>query len=122
MVQVPPFILKRLYVRGSLHAVETGFSFDVVNQLGVGYAWEMLPVTLDGVPQPLAQTYFRQPDGTQIAFSDVSEALPFTLEMGGHLTIGVEGVTVTPGPHKVGMGFVVRGIGPLSFEVNEIVT
>jgi hypothetical protein len=121
MVQVPAFILKRLYVRGSLRPTETGFAFDVENQLGAGYAREMLPVTLDGAAQPLTQSFFRRPDGVQIAFSDVSEAVPFTLEMGGQLTILVEGAMVTPGKHKVGMGFVVRGIGPLSFEASDIV-
>ncbi len=121
MVQVPSFLLKRLYVRGSLQPTANGFSFDVANQLGSGYAREMLPVTLDGAALPMTKTYFRRPDGVQIAFSDVSEAVPFTLEMGGHLTILVEETNLSSGKHKVGMGFVVRGIGPLSFDVTEIV-
>ena len=120
MVSVPGFLLKRLYVKGSLRATADGFEFDVANQLGSGYARQMLPVTLDGRQFPLEQTYFRRGDGQDIRFSDVSAEQPFTLEVGKRLVIGVHGTTLEPGPHKVGLGFVVQGIGPLSFEVSDI--
>ena len=121
MVTVPAFLLKRLYVKGSLRPTPDGFEFRVENKLGSGYATEMLPVTLDGEPFPLEQSYFR-PDGEdEVRFSEGGSDKPFTLEVGKGLTIGVHG-TPPPiaGPHKVRLGFVVQGIGPLSFEVSDI--
>ncbi len=119
-MKVPSFILRQLYVKGSLRATDQGFAFEIANKLGSGYSREMRPVTLDGVAFPLEQTFFRPPDGVEIAFSDVSDAMPFTLEMGKTLTILVEGAALTPGKHKVGMGFVVKGIGELSFDVTDV--
>ena len=127
MVSVPAFLLKRLYVKGSLTATADGFEFRVENKLGSGYSVEMMPVTLDGQSFPQDQTYFRHEEspssggGRTVLFSQVSAENPFTLEMNKGLTIGVHGATLAPGPHKVGMGFVVQGIGPLKFDVSDVV-
>jgi hypothetical protein len=122
MVTVPVFLLKRLYVKGSLRATADGFEFRVFNQLGSGYATEMFPVTLDGQAFPLDQTYFRPDDGPEIRFSEVGFEQAFTLDVGKGLTIGAHShEPLMPGPHKVGLGFVVQGIAPLSFEVADVV-
>lgn len=121
MVSVPAFLLKRLYVKGSLTATADGFEFRVENKLGSGYAVEMMPVTLDGQSFLTENTYFRHEDGREILFSQVSAEVLFTLEMNKGLTIGVRGAELAPGPHKIGMGFVVQGIGPLQFEVSDMV-
>ncbi len=121
MVSVPAFLLKRLYVKGSLAATRDGFQFRVENKLGSGYAIEMMPVTLDGQSFSADRSFFQYDDGHEILFSQVSAQNPFTLEMNRGLTIGVRGAELGPGPHKVGMGFVVQGIGPLKFEVSDVV-
>ena len=120
MVAVPGFLLKRLYVKGSLKATADGFEFRVHNQLGSGYANQMLPVTLDGQKHPLGKTYFRREGEGEILFTDVSAQRPFALQVGKDIFIGVHGSELEPGAHKVGMGFIVQGIGPLSFEVSDI--
>jgi len=48
MVQVPPFLLRRLYVKGSLRNTPEGFQFQLKNTLGAGYAEKLLPLTIDG--------------------------------------------------------------------------
>ena len=120
MVSVPSFILKRLYVRGSLIRTADGFEFTVRNQLGSGFADEMLQVTLDGQPFPLEECYFRTEQGDEQSFSDVSSERPLALEMNRSLFFGVRGAHLASGPHKVGLGFVAHGIGPLKFEVADI--
>ena len=80
MVQVPPFLLRRLYVKGSLHNTADGFQFQLKNTLGAGYAQELLPLTIDGKELPKEDCYFSL--GEEPApFSSVSEATPFTLAM-----------------------------------------
>ena len=122
MVTVPAFLLKRLYVKGSLKPTADGFEFRVLNKLGSGYATEMLPVTLDGTEFPQEQSYYRPDDGDEVRFSEVGTGKTLTLEVGKGLTIGVHDAPApAPGPHKVGLGFVVQGISALSFEVADVV-
>ena len=79
-MKVPPFLLRRLYVKGSLTATADGFTFQLENKLGSGYAKRMLPLTLDGEPLDLAASTF-EIDGEETAFDAVSESVPFTLAM-----------------------------------------
>jgi hydroxymethylglutaryl-CoA reductase (NADPH) len=122
MVTVPAFLLKRLYVKGSLKPTADGFEFRVENKLGSGYATQMLPLALDGVAFPLEQCYYCPDDGEETRYSDVTPERTMTLEMGKGMTMGVHGgASLAPGPHKVGLGFVVQGISTLSFEVADVV-
>jgi len=120
MILVPSFLLKRLYVKGSLRNNEQGFQFELKNTLGSGYGNELLPLTLDGKELPKESSYFI-PDGEEVTFSAVSKDRPFTLPMNKTLTILVKGVTLSEGPHKIGLSFVAAGLGKLGFEVTDVV-
>lgn len=85
MVTVPGFLLKRLYVKGSLKTTANGFEFCVRNQLGSGYATEMLPVTLDGLSFPLDQTYFKLPSIPPVG----RRSCPKILRATGHPQVGM---------------------------------
>lgn len=118
MVSVPGFLLRRLYVKGSLRATDEGLSFELRNSLGSGYARSMRPVTLDGEEAPMERTTFTV-DGAAIAFSDVSAEIPFTLAMNRTTTIAVSGVAPAPGAHTIGMAFEVQGLGVLRFDFTD---
>ena len=118
MVSVPGFLLRRLYVKGSLRATDDGLSFELRNSLGSGYARSMLPLTVDGEEAPMERTTFSV-DGTTIAFSDVSAEVPFTLAMNRTTTIAVSGVVPAPGAHTIGMAFEVQGLGVLRFDFTD---
>ena len=121
MISVPAFLLKRLYVKRSLRNNEKGFQFEMENKLGSGYGNELFPLTLDGQEIPLESSYFIL-DSNETPFSEVSRDKPFTLPMNKTLTIGVIGMTLTDGTHKMGMSFAVEGLGKLGFEVTDIVS
>jgi hydroxymethylglutaryl-CoA reductase (NADPH) len=122
MVTVPAFLLKRLYLKGSLKPTPDGFEFRVENKLGSGYATQMLPLTLDGTEFSLEQSYFLPDGGEEVRFCDVNTERTMTLEVGRGLTMGVHGAApLAAGPHKVGLGFVVQGLNALSFEVSDVV-
>ncbi len=120
-MQVPPFLLRRLYVKGSLKNVDDGFEFQLSNTLGSGYAQAMLPLAIDGEELPLEHSFFFL-DGRKIRFTDVTEAQPFTLAINTTTVIRAEGRTLTPGPHRIRIGFVVLGLGPMEFEVTDTVS
>ena len=117
---VPAFLLRRLYVRGSLRHTEHGFEFDIKNTLGGGYAQGMLPLKIDGAEVPLEEAAFRHGEAF-VPFSAVSKERPFTLALNLTTTIRVDGRSLAEGNHKIEMGFVVVGLGRLSFDVTDYV-
>lgn len=121
MISVPSFLLKRLYVKGSLRNNSDGFQFEIENKLGSGYGNELKPLTLDGQPIPLEKSSFQQ-DSSEIPFSEVSRDRPFTLPLNKRLIVKVKGITIDEGIHKIGMSFVTEGLGKLGFEVTDAVT
>lgn len=119
-MQVPSFLLRRLYVKGSLRSVDGGFAFDLKNSLGSGYAEQVLPLTLDGEDLPLSSTRF-DVDGQTTRFDEVSGARPMTLGMNRTVTISVDGRALAPGKHKLGIGFIVAGMGRMEFDVTDAI-
>jgi hypothetical protein len=120
VITVPGFLLRRLYVKGSLCATPEGLSFQIKNSLGSGYARGMLPLSLDGVEIPMEDSHFTVDDRT-VSFSEVTKDVPFTLAMNRATTITATGISLTPGTHKVGMAFDVQGLGTLRFDFTDVV-
>jgi hypothetical protein len=119
-MQVPAFLLRRLYVKGSLRNENGGFAFDLKNSLGSGYAESVLPLTIDGAEVPRASaTFFVEGEG--VRFDEISSDKPMTLGMNKLVTITVDGQTLEAGKHKIGIGFVVTGMGKMAFDVTDAI-
>ena len=67
---------------------------------------------------PLESSFFVQ-QGERIGFSEVSKDRTFALAMNTDIEIGVDGVALGDGPHKIGMGFDVPGMGTLRFDFTD---
>jgi len=119
-ITVPGFLLKRVYSKGSLKNNDNGFQFELKNSLGSGYAKELFPLTLDGEEVPKEKSFFML-DGKEISFTEVSAETPFTLTKNKAAVILVRGDKLATGAHKLGISFVVQGIGKLQFEVTDTV-
>ncbi|MCH8190790.1 MAG: hypothetical protein IIC80_05480 [Chloroflexi bacterium] len=115
-MKVPAFLLKRLFVKGSLRNTSGGFEFKLKNQLGSGYAYGLLPLIVDGEEVPADRSTFSI-NGKTMTFTEVSKESPASLAMNKEATIAVEGQTLAPGAHKVKMGFIVTGLGELRFDL-----
>ncbi|MEE9285010.1 MAG: DUF6379 domain-containing protein [Dehalococcoidia bacterium] len=120
-MKVPAFLLRRLFVKGSLQNTPGGFEFKLKNSLGSGYANGMLPLMVDGEEIP-AETSTFSVDGKTLVFPEVTRESPATLAMNKEVTIAVQGRKLAPGPHKVNMGFIVTGLGELRFDLVDSVT
>lgn len=119
MVTVPAFLLRRLYVKGSLSNSKAGVEFQLLNRLGSGYARRLLPLTLDGREIPCENCSFSV-DGDWFSFDKVSNDLPFTLDMNKVTTISIAGEHLDGGPHTINMGFEVAGLGVLQFDFRDV--
>ena len=73
MITVPGFLLRRLYVKGSLKATPGGLEFQLKNGLGSGYAHKLWPLKVDGIEVPPGSAVFVL-DGEETAFAEVSKA------------------------------------------------
>ncbi len=119
-MQVPAFLLRRLYVKGSLRNVDSGFEFDLKNSLGSGYAEQVLPLTVDGIEMAVDAARFVV-DGEATPFAEVSAERPMTLGMNRTVTMAIRGTALAPGKHKIGIGFVVTGMGKMEFDVTDAI-
>jgi hydroxymethylglutaryl-CoA reductase (NADPH) len=119
-MKVPAFLLRRLYVKGSLRNENGGFAFDLKNSLGSGYAEQVLPVAIDGVEVPVSASRFIV-EGEVRPFAAISAEQPMTLAMNRIVTIAVDGAPLAPGKHKIDIGFVVTGMGELRFDVTDAI-
>ena len=119
-MKVPAFLLRRLYVKGSLRPTGDGFAFDLKNTLGSGYAEGALPLLLDETELPLAATSFAV-EGAVTRFADVSPEQPMTLGMNRAVTVTVDGTRLAAGKHKLSIGFIVVGMGEMRFDVTDVI-
>ena len=118
MPGIPAFILRRLYVKGSLTNTSTGWQFKLQNSLGSGYARQLLPLTLDDTEMPLESAGFEL-DGKFTGFQEVDDSNTFGLPMNKVIVISVTGPQLGPGAHKIGMSFVVPGFGMIGFDFTD---
>lgn len=118
MPGVPAFILRRLYMKGSLGNVESGWTFTLKNSLGSGYAKGMQPLKIDEQEVAMSSSSFHQ-DGKDITFDQVTEQTTFGLKMNRSIVITVNGPQLKLGAHKVWMGFIVPGFGKIGFDFTD---
>ncbi|MCH8909240.1 MAG: hypothetical protein IH867_00710 [Chloroflexi bacterium] len=119
MPGVPAFILRRLYVRGSLQNTPTGWSFTLKNSLGSGYAHGLVPLRVDESEEvPMDQTSFEN-DGVTISFDQVSKENTFGLQMNRLIVISVVGEQLTRGAHRIDFACIIPGLGQIGFDFTD---
>lgn len=119
MPAIPPVILKKLYVKGSLRAEGDGFVLSLQNNLAPGVIQGFKGLTLDGKALPLEQVSLVQPDGTVVPARVISAQTPLLFAMGATVTLQVGGVSLNPGNHQLGIRVVVKDVGPLEIPVAD---
>ena len=117
-LKVPGFLLRRLYVRGSLRRTQNGFQLELKNTLGSGYARRLLPLQVNGVELPLDSCFF-EVDGERHAFADVTPKSPFSLALNRTSMLIGEDIMLPEDVVALTVGFEVQGIGDLSFTVKD---
>lgn len=120
-MKVPAFLLRRLYVRGSLRNTAGGWGFTLRNTIAGGEAIGLDPLVLDGTVIAAEHTYFHMGDEA-ISFNRVDPEHRFGLSTGRDIDITVDGTPLSPGSHTVTIAFAVPGIGRLSFDFTDVVS
>jgi hypothetical protein len=119
-VKVPAFLLRRLYVPGSLRNTDLGWEFVLRNSLGSGEAVALEPLVLDAQTLPPESCTFHL-DDTAVPFSAVDDDHRFGLDAGKDIVISVAGPRLTAGCHTVAMTFTVPALGRLELKfIDEV--
>jgi hydroxymethylglutaryl-CoA reductase (NADPH) len=119
MPGVPAFILRRLYVKGSLRNTANGWQFTLKNTLGSGYAKGLLPLKVDDSREiPMEHTSFEQ-EGTRTSFDEVNEHNTFGLQMNKEIDVQITGDQLPIGSRTIYFGAIVPGIGRIGFDFTD---
>ncbi|HIE38280.1 MAG TPA: hypothetical protein EYH30_08955 [Anaerolineales bacterium] len=119
MPAIPPVLLKKLYVKGSLRAEEDGFALDLKNTIAPGTIQGFRGLELDGAPVDLAQVTVVQPDGPARPAGEISAEAPIQFPLGATFTLRVTGASLKPGDHRLKIRVVVQEVGPLEIPVTD---
>jgi alpha-galactosidase len=119
MAVIPSFVLKRLYVKGSLRNTPEGFSFSLQNNIAMGTLSQFYDLEVDGqfcLPESLT---IHMPDGSRHAVRSSGLEVPLSLPMGLPVTVAVQSDQLGPGKHKLRLSFRVSELGDLEIKVAD---
>ena len=118
MAKIPEFMLKALYVKGSLRRTENGFEFQMKNDLGPARIIGANPLQLDRRPIPLENCFFIHGD-QEAGFGDVTAENSVLMRKGEAVTVRVTGHPLSPGRRTLAINVVVKDMGTVSFSVTD---
>jgi hypothetical protein len=118
LAKIPEFLLKALYVKGSLQNTDTGFQFQMKNDLGPARIVGARPLQLDRKPIPLDQCHFEH-GGQSASFTDVDAENSVLMHKGEAVTVHVQGHRLRPGRRTLAISVVVKDMGDVSFTVTD---
>jgi hydroxymethylglutaryl-CoA reductase (NADPH) len=120
MPAIPAFVLKKLYVRGSLRAEADGFALVLKNLIAPGTITGVARLDLDGEAVDLAQVDIIPPAGNARQASEISRQSPLQFPVGTSVKLSVTGETLEAGPHELVVRVVVKEVGPLDIPISDV--
>lgn len=118
MVSVPSFILKKLYVKGSLRNTANGFSFELKNTLAEATVISPVRISVDG--KEVDATNITLSTGKEkIKSSEVSQAKPVKFMVGTSIVMEVSGAPLQQGMHRIDIRSSSKEFGELSFSIQD---
>jgi hypothetical protein len=118
MSAIPAFILKKLYVPGSLANSAEGCQLQIKNTLAPGTITGVGPVSIDEtIYAPKDVTLVRGAE--RIAAASASSSHPIAFDVNVVVTIIVSGVTLADGEHRISLDVLTREVGRLKFDITD---
>ena len=119
MPAIPAFVLKKLYVRGSLHYEGNGFALQLNNIIAPGTITGVANIDLDGQAVDLAQVTVTPPGGDARLAGEITAQAPLQCPVGESIKLTVGGISPEAGPHELVIRVVVKDVGPLDIPVSD---
>jgi hydroxymethylglutaryl-CoA reductase (NADPH) len=119
MPAVPSFMLKKLYVRGSLKNAAAGFELTLKNILAPGTIIGLNSLKVDGREVALENIRVRSGGGTDVAATAITTQSPVAFPLNATATIQVAGEPLAPGPHDILIAVNTKEVGVLEIPVAD---
>ncbi|MHA1614793.1 MAG: hypothetical protein ACTSYJ_08085 [Candidatus Thorarchaeota archaeon] len=119
-MQIPTFLLRKLYVKGSLENVDDGFKFKLKNSISSATAVNFKPLKVNGIEYPLDSTIISSEDG-EIAGSAISEENTFLIKVGLDIIVHVKGDQLIAGEQTIDISLATSEVGDLAFDVTDTI-
>ena len=116
----PPFLLAKLYVKGSLKNTETGFQFSLKNIIDATMLIGIGPITAGEKVYEAGAITLTVGEKT-IHGADLSRTNSIPVRMGMPMTVSVAGEPLTAGAQKISVVATSGDIGKIKFEISETV-
>jgi hypothetical protein len=119
MPTIPPFMLKQLYIKGSLQNTATGFTLTLRNHLapaslvGMGLAVDNTQV------DPAALTVVV--GATRTVATAITPDTPLRFETNTPTAVEAQAAPLAPGAHKLTLLATTREIGPVTIDVTDTI-
>ena len=118
MPAIPAFMLKKLYVKGSLSNVEGGFQLSLKNTLAPGTIVGFKPLVVDGREYP--PEHITVTSGAKsVSAREIGPDRPYPFPVGGTATVFVSGEPLAAGEHALTIAVETREVGELKIEVSD---
>jgi hypothetical protein len=117
---LPPDLLEKVYVKGSLVNTGSGFAFKIKNVVDSGTLGGMTSLAVDGTDVPLSAVTLKSPT-REVKAADVTPRTSFPLQYGSTLTVTVEGEPLPTGEHTVAMTVNVLEAGRVQVKIKDVV-
>lgn len=118
MTVIPNFIIKKLYVSGSLRNQTDGVAFDIHNTLGPGILSHINSIKLDGEVYPSNQIVFIV-DDKAIPGDQISDSTPMHLMLHQKATCIIKGATASEGKHTLTMDLISKEAGKIVISIQD---
>lgn len=118
MPAVPAFMLKKLFVKGSLRNNLEGFEFQLKNVLAPGTITGVLPLVVDDQTYCADNLYIIQSE-EQRAANQIGKEQPFSFALNSQVTMAVRGPQLKPGSHRIVIDVITKEAGELKWDVTE---
>ncbi|MBK6430658.1 MAG: hypothetical protein WAW03_17095 [Anaerolineae bacterium] len=115
---VPPALLRRFYVEGSLRNRRDGFELRLSNRLAPGTLLGIGPLTVDGRLYTGDDLLLQTRKSLRPA-ANVSPEHPFDWPLKMELTLVGIGPHLTAGPHRINIGLLLRETGQVTLTIED---
>lgn len=115
---VPSFLLKKLYVKGSLRNTESGFELALKNTLAPGTLIGLGPLTVDDASYSPESITLTTPQGESRG-NEITSRSPQSFGLNAEVKINVQGQPLAPGEHHVVFSVLTREVGRIEFDIAD---
>ncbi len=118
MTVVPKFLLKRIYVFGSLRETSEGIAFDLLNSIGPGILTRLNKIVLNDVEFSPKDILLKMGD-TLFEGNEITESNPAVFFHNQKSTCILLGAKLTEGIHKITVDLLSREAGKLVVTIED---